>query len=116
MNVRDEFQPIAIELLAEFGAPATLVRSSEAVSTYDPVTDRTTMVPGTESRRTVQAVILDLEWRDDEGREVTQATALMVEKPQTGDRLLMGDMAYTIGLVRIEAPQGQAIYHEAQVS
>lgn len=116
MNVRDEFQPIAVELLAEFGAPATLIRTSEARSTYNAVSDRTTLVPGTESRKTVQTVVLDLEWLDDEGREVTRATAIMVDKLVTGDKLVQGDMEWIVGLVRVTAPQGQAVIYEAQVS
>lgn len=116
MNVRDEFQPTAIEMLAEFGAPATLVRTSAARDSYDAVTDRTTLVPGAETRLTVQTVVLDLEWADEQGIEVTRATALMIEKPVQGDRLLQGDMEYSVGLVRVTAPQGQAVLYEAQVS
>lgn len=116
MNLYEEYNPTAVELLGEFGAPATLIRTSEAFSRLDPITDRTTLVPGTEERQTVQMVVLDLEWQDDEGREVTRATAIMVEEPKRGDRILQGSMAYIVGLIRATAPQGQAIIYEAQVS
>lgn len=116
MNLYAEFYPLALEMLEEFGAPAQLLRSSPASSTYDPVTDRVVEVEGATTPLPVRTVVTDLEWADDEGREVTRATAILTTKPQAGDTLQQGDFTYTIGRSRVIAPQGKAIIYQAEVS
>lgn len=114
MTLYEEFYPDAVELLAEFGAKAKLIRTNPASMVYDPITDRTDEQTTTTTMN-VQAVVGELEWEEDEGRTANRATVLMTVKPVQGDTLTQGDMTYSIGRVSQVAPQGKAIIYFAEV-
>lgn len=116
MNLYDEFYPVAVEMLDEFGADGQLSRAGAASSTYDPITDTYTATSPTVVVVPVRTVVTEMEWQDDEGREVTKATAILLTKPHAGDTLTLGSFSYTVGKHRVIAPQGQAILYLAEVS
>ena len=116
MSLYDEFYPLALEMLDEFGADAQLSRPGAETSSYDPVTDRYTSTGNTLVVLPVRTVVSEMEWQDDEGREVTRSTAILLVKPLQGDTLALGDFTYTVGAHRVVAPQGQVIVYLAEVS
>lgn len=116
MNLHDEFHPVALEMLSEFGADGQLSRAGAASSTYDPITDTYTNADPEPVIVPVRTVVTEMEWQDDEGREITKATAILLTKPLQGDTLTLGSFAYTVGKHRVIAPQGQAILYLVEVS
>lgn len=116
MILYDEFHPVALEMLSEFGADGQLSRAGAASSTYDPITDTYTSASPTTVVEPVRTVISEMEWQDEQGREVTKATAILLVKPHAGDTLTQGSFAYTVGKHRVIAPQGQAVLYLAEVS
>ncbi|NML04273.1 hypothetical protein [Sphingomonas sp. G-3-2-10] len=115
MNLLEEFGPLAVELLAEFGAPATLSATGPAIASFDKRTGRATLVT-TPAAQTVQAVVTPVDVTDEQGRQTTKTVATMTAKPTQGDKLTLGEFTYTVGSVTVHAPQGQAIYYLAEVS
>lgn len=116
MNLYDEFYPVAVEMLSEFGADGQLSRAGAASRTYDPISDTYTSTSPTVVVEPIRTVVTEMEWQDEQGREVTKATAILLSKPQLGDTLTLGSFAYTVGKHRVIAPQGQAILYLAEVS
>lgn len=115
MNLYEEFYPLAVELLDEFGTDAQLVKTAPAITNYDPVTDRVTSTTPPQTIN-VRAVVAPFEWEDDQGRAVTRSTATLLVAPAMGDILKLGDLSYTVGRFRTIAPQGKAILYLAEVS
>lgn len=116
MNLYDEFHPVALEMLDDFGADGQLSRAGAASSTYDPITDTYTSTGATVVVVPVRTVVTEMEWQDTEGREVMRSTAILLSKPQQGDTLTLGDLTLTVGKYRVIAPQGRAILYLAEVS
>lgn len=118
MNVRDEFLPAAQELLDEFGAPATLTRSGVADGPLaSQKFDRASRTKPSLEQISTTAVIVDpVMTGDTEGARSSKSVAVMLDEPITGDTLTIGAMTYRIGKVSKTAPQGVAIYYEAEVS
>lgn len=110
MSLYDEFYPVALELLTEDGADAQLIRAG--VQTYDPITsevvEETIMVPAL-------AVLDELEWNEEDGRQTIRSTAILLAKPEIGDTLLLGDLSFSVVRRRGMAPQGKAIIWLAEV-
>lgn len=115
MNLLEEFGPLAVELLAEFGAPATLSATAPAIASFDKRTGRATVV-ATPAAQTVQAVVTPVDVTDEQGRQTTKTVATMTVKPNQGDKLTLGETDYIVGAVTVIAPQGQAIVYLAEVS
>lgn len=116
MNLYDEFYPVAVEMLDDFGASGQLSRTGQDSSTYDPISDTYTSTGPTVVVVPVRTVVTEMEWQDEQGREVTRSTAILLTKPQLGDTLTLGDLTLTVGKHRVIAPQGQAILYLAEVS
>lgn len=116
MSLYDEFYPLALEMLDELGADAQLSRPGAETSSYDPIEDRENLTGSAPVIVPVRTVVTEMEWQDEEGREVTRSTAILLVKPLQGDTLALGDLSLTIGNHRVVAPQGQAIVYLAEVS
>ncbi|TCP92749.1 hypothetical protein C8J42_102525 [Sphingomonas sp. PP-CE-1A-559] len=118
MNARDELLPAARELLDEFGTSATVTRSgiADAPLAAQKFGKASRTKEAVETINTI-AVIVDPETAgNNEGQRTAQSVAIMLVQPVSGDTLTIGDSIYRIGKVTKIAPQGQAIYFEAEVS
>lgn len=119
MNVYDEFYPVAVELLNEFGTAATLTRSAAKAA---PTAAQKFSKAERDTHPAVQiintiAVVPDPETAsDDQGRVITYQTVLMLDQPVKGDTLKIGSATYLVGDVMTTAPQGKAIYYQAIVT
>jgi hypothetical protein len=118
MNVRDEFLPAAQELLDLFGLPATITRAGIAATpTSAQKFDKAARTASPVVTISTIAVIVDpVAVENDDGKRVSKSTVVMLDQPIEGDILHIGDDSYCIGVVNKTAPQGQAIYYEAEVS
>ena len=116
MNLYDEFYPVAVELLEEFGADAILVgTSSQAPTAAERRAGR--MLPRNDAQeRPVRAVVAPIETAGVDGRTEMRSMATMLSEPREGEQLKMGDQTWTVGNVTRVAPQGQAILFMAEVS
>ncbi len=116
MNLYEEFYPLVVEMLDEFGAAATLVSSAPAAPTTVAKRTGRAATSGTAQGRPVRAAVTALEVRGDQGRLERRSVATMLLEPREGDTLRMGDQTWTIGTVTKVAPQGKAIVFMAEVS
>jgi hypothetical protein len=120
MNVRDEFLPAAVELLNEFGISSTLTRRSSVTRapTASMKFDRTARTAPEEVIVITTLAVVTPQKRTDiaTGVVTTRSIALMLDEPVQGDTLTLGGTTYKVGEVTVIAPQGQAIYYEAEVS
>ncbi len=118
MNVRDEFLPAVQELLDEFGSAATITRAGVADAPLPTQkfnkAARTKAAPGTIS--TIAVIVEPETAGNDDGARTGKSVAVMLDEPIQGDTLTIGDATYKIGKVSKTAPQGQAVYYEAEVS
>lgn len=117
MNLYAEFYPLVVEMLDEFGAPATLTSIAPAApSLAAKRSGRAAPATETPRARPVKAAVTALEVRGDQGRLEKRSVATMLLEPREGDTLRMGDQTWTIGAVTRVAPQGKAIVFMAEVS
>ena len=111
MSFYEEMAELAVEMLNEFGAAATLSR--ETVS-FDKKSNRRIAV--TVDPVATLAVMDELEVLDENtGRLVVRTVAYLLAKPATGEILMMGDRKWTIGKVTTVQPTNLAIIHFAEV-
>lgn len=116
MNLYDEFYPLVVEMLDEFGAIATL--SSGAAPSTSVAAKRAGRAPAAQEAqsRPVRACVGPLAVLGVDGRKETRTVATMLVEPREGDKLAMGEMSWTVGNVTKVAPQGKAIVFMAEVS
>lgn len=117
MSFYDELAATAEELLAEFGAAATLSRSTPGA--YDPATGTDTPATTTTQCR---AAVFDYATRLVDGTLVRQGDRQafvsvlgLTFEPQPSDTMLWGGVTYTVVRVTQTAPSGQAVLYELQV-
>jgi hypothetical protein len=117
MNLYDEFYPLAVEMLDEFGADATLTATAPAASTLDAKrAGRAIPATGTPAQRPCRAVVGPLQVLGVDGRRETRSVATMLSEPHEGETLTMGETSWVIGKVDRTAPQGKPILYTAEVS
>ncbi len=118
MNLYNEFYPLAVEMLNEFGAAATLTATAPAASTLsDKRAGRALPVTSKPATRTTRAVVAPSQVVGVDGRMETRSVATMLAEPFEGETLTVGNgKPWIIGTVTRVAPQGQAIVFMAQVS
>ncbi|MBD8699280.1 hypothetical protein IFT54_05550 [Sphingomonas sp. CFBP 13714] len=118
MNLYEEFYPLAVEMLDEFGAAATLTATAPAASSLDAKrAGRALPVTGQPSSRPTRAVVAPSQIVGVDGRTETRSVATMLAEPFEGETLVIGTgKPWIVGTVTRVAPQGQAIVFMAQVS
>lgn len=118
MNVRDEFLPVAQEMLNEFGTTATLTRSgiADAPLAAQKFNKTARTKPTVDTISTIAVIVEPEEAGNNDGQRTAKTVAIMLDEPIAGDTLTIGESTYQIGKVNKTAPQGQAIYYEAEVS
>ena len=116
MNLYDEFYPLAVEMLTEFGTDAELLATAPApVSTAAKRAGRVAQTTSPASRPT-KAVVGPVEVVGSDGRKSYPTLATMLAEPVEGETLNMGTSSWKIGKVTRVAPQGQAIVYMAEVA
>lgn len=116
MNLYDEFYPLVVEMLDEFGADAILTRTAPgAPSAADKRAGRATPAGQPQTART-RAAVGSLALQGADGRIETRTVATMLDEPREGDTLAMGDASWVVGKVTKVAPQGKAIVYTAEVA
>jgi hypothetical protein len=120
MNVRDEFLPAALELLNLFGISSTLTRRNSVTRAPTPSMkfDRTARTAPEEVIVITTLAVVTPQKQTDivTGLKTSRSIAIMLDEPVQGDTLTLGEKTFKIGEVTVIAPQGQAIYYEAEVS
>lgn len=117
MNLKNEFGPLVVEMLTEFGTKATLTRKGASLTpTAEQKFDKAARAAKQATTLTTLAVVAPQKIKNDEGRYVSASVATMLAKPVEGDTLTMGAQVWTIGEVTTVAPQGEAIVYMAVVS
>jgi hypothetical protein len=117
MNLKNEFGPLVLEMLTEFGTKATLTRKGASLApTTDQKFNKAARVAKQATTQTTLAVVAPQQIKNDEGRYVSASVATLLAKPIEGDTLTMGTQVWTIGEVTSVAPQGEAIVYMAVVS
>ena len=107
----------ADRLLKKYGAPATLTRSVPGA--YDPATG-TTAAP-TVTAYTGTGAKFDYAQRDIDGTLIKQGdqrvylAVVGIVQPQTGDRLTIAGVAFTVAASRPLQPALTAVLHDVQV-
>jgi hypothetical protein len=116
MNLFDEFYPVAVEMLDEFGVDATLVSTAPAAPTAEAKrTGKAAPAPQPVSRP-ARAVVGPVEVTGSDGRKTLQTLATLLVEPLEGETLSMGQSSWTVGKVTRVAPQGKAIVYMAEVA
>jgi hypothetical protein len=117
MNLYDEFYPLAVEMLDEFGADATLTATAPAASALAAKrAGRAVPVTGTPTTRSVRASVGPMQMLGADGRLETRSIAMTLDEPLPGETLTMGATTWIVGAVTRLAPQGQPIIFTAEVS
>ncbi len=116
MNLYDEFYPLVVEMLADFGADATLISMGAVAPTVDAKRAGRAAPKATARTRPVRAAVGPISIRGADGRATLQSVATLLAEPFEGDQLKQGDVTWTIGSVTRVAPQGKAIVFMAEVS
>lgn len=117
MNLYDEFYPVAVEMLEEFGTTATLTSTAPAApSAAAKRSGRATPTSGAAQNRPVATIVSPLQIEGVDGRLETRSVATMLLEPREGDTLTMGAQVWKVGTVTRLAPQGQPIVFFAEVS
>lgn len=116
MNLHDEFYPLVVEMLDEFGGNATLISAAPAAPTIDAKRSGRPAPKATPRTRPVRAAVGPIAIKGSDGRSTLQSVATMLAEPVEGDQLKQGDVTWTIGSVTRVAPQGKAIVFIAEVS
>jgi hypothetical protein len=116
MNLYDEFYPLVVEMLEEFGGNATLSRTAPAApSLADKRAGRAAPAQAAQDSP-VRAAVGPMAVQGVDGRRETRTVATMLVEPREGDKLVMGESSYIVGSVTRVAPQGKAIVYMAEVS
>jgi hypothetical protein len=116
MNLYDEFYPLAVELLNELGADATLTSTAPTDTSLAAKRAGRAVPAGQPQSRPTRAVVGPIEVVGSEGRKTLETRATMLAEPQRGDTLTMGSLSWQIGTVTRIAPQGKAIVYIAEVA
>lgn len=116
MNLYDEFYPLVVEMLDEFGSNATLISAAPAAASIDAKRAGRAAPKPTPSSRSVRAAVGPIAIQGADGRKTLQSAATMLVEPREGDQLRQGAVTWTIGNVTRVAPQGKAIVYVAEVS
>ncbi len=117
MNVYEEFYPLVVELLEDFGADATLTATAPAASSLDAKrAGRALPVTVQPSSRPTRACVRAIESLGVDGRKEMRSVATMLAEPFEGETLTMGESSWVIGTVSRQAPQGKPIVFYAEVS
>lgn len=110
-----EMAATALEMIADFGAPAAIVTTATA---YDPETDTNT---GTPVSSPCMACVIDAEKSHIDGTliQAGHRVALVppqgIDTPKPGAKLLWGGVEMPITVVKTLAPAGVPVLHELQV-
>jgi len=117
MNVYDEFYPLVVEMLEEFGTKAVLHSDAPAAASLAAKrAGRATPAAQTPQGRTTLVAVAPMQVASDNGRMETRSIATMLLEPSEGETLVMGDVRWKVGAVTRVAPQGKAIVYMAEVS
>lgn len=116
MNLYDEFYPLVVELLEEFGSNATLVSAVPVAASVDAKRAGRAAPKATPRTRPVRAAVGPIALKGADGRATLQSVATMTVEPTEGDLLKQGSVTWTIGAVTRVAPQGKPIVFIAEVS
>ncbi|WP_454883994.1 hypothetical protein [Sphingomonas oryzagri] len=108
----DDMASLAVELLGEFGGPATL--NKPAVTIFDKKTGEQTVVSPATSLF-VTTVVGPIEVTDDQGRQLFKTIATLLVEAAEGDTITQGVMTYRVGKVTTVAPIGTPIVYLAEV-
>lgn len=117
MNLYQDFYPLAVEMLDEFGTVATLTATASAASSLEAKrAGRAVAVVGQPATRPTRAVVGPVPIQGVDGRKEMRTLATMLAEPFEGEKLTMGDLSWVVGAVTRVAPQGKAIVFMAEVS
>lgn len=117
MNLYQEFYPLVVEMLDEFGAAATLTATAPGASSLKAKrAGRAIPVTGQPATRPTRAVVGPVAVQGVDGRKEMRTLATMLAEPFEGEKLTMGDLSWVVGAVTRVAPQGKAIVFMAEVS
>jgi len=116
MDLYAEFYPLAVELLNEFGADATLSATAPNDTSLAAKRAGRAVSAGQPQSRPTRAAVGPIEVVGVEGRKTLETRATMLAEPHKGDTLTMGALSWQIGKVTRIAPQGQAIVYIAEVA
>lgn len=116
MILYDEFYPVAVEMLEEFGSDATLTSTAPAAPTAQTKRTGKAAPVAAPVSRPARAVVGPVEVAGADGRKTLQTLATLLVEPAQGETLTMGESSWTIGKVSRIAPQGKAIVYMAEVA
>jgi len=117
MNLYEEFYPMVVEMLTEFGTKATLSGTAPDAAVLAAKRAGRALPKGQQAAgRQTLAVVTPMQVQGDNGRLEMRSIATMLLEPHTGETLTMGSDTWNIGTVTRVAPQGQAIVFMAEVS
>lgn len=97
--------------LAEVGSPATIIRPG---GTYDKRTDKLTAAA--DASVPCFAVLSTETATDDQGRLVTYQVLTLTEESHVNDKIVVGDLTYTVSKAITIAPGGVPIMFSAIVN
>lgn len=116
MTLYNDLAATAVELLAEFGMPVTLVRVIPGA--YDPDTGTST---NTTANHDGIGVKLDYEQREIDGTQIRRGDQRvymapdLAVTPRTGDTLTIGVESWQVIESRPLSPSGVVVLHDIQV-
>ncbi len=110
MDFNAEMIALAMDLIAEFGGPAELVRTTRG---FNKATGRET--PTTSTSTPVQVIIAPQEVADADGRRVTRTIATMLVEPHQNDKLMIGQQEWIVGNVTTIFAQNLPVVYKAVV-
>lgn len=116
MSLYDDFYPLVVEILTEFGTDATLIGTAPTDTSLAAKRAGRASAGGQPQGRPTKAVVGPIEVAGSDGRKTLQSVATMLAEPHAGDTLTMGSLSWQIGKVTRIAPQGQAIVYIAEVA
>ena len=117
MNVYEEFHPLVVELLEEFGTKATLSGTAPDAAVLAAKRAGRALPKGQQAAgRPTLAVVTPVKREGDNGRLEMRSVATMLLEPHEGETLTIGSDTWNIGSVTRVAPQGKAIVYMADVS
>jgi hypothetical protein len=116
MILYDEFYPVAVEMLEEFGSDATLTSTAPAAPTAQAKRSGRPAPAAQPQSRPARAVVGPVEVTGSDGRKTLQTLATLLVEPTKGETLVMGQNSWIVGKVTRIAPQGKAIVYMAEVA
>lgn len=114
-NLYEEFYPLVLEMLDEFGADGTLISTGPTAPILDAKRAGRAPTVATPLSRPVRVTVGPISIQGVNGRKETRTVATTLVQPREGDKLTVGETTWTIAHVTRIDPQGKAIVFVSEV-